>query len=249
MNKAKKKPVSKDCYTSSTRSLDIAHTDILGSIDQIAGNGHRYAIGFVDNCSRYLNFYFRTTRDAVTEKLERFVAYGGVPQILVSDGAGEYISQEYMRVCRKQKIRIKTSAPHTPQENEKIERVCVTITQMARCIVLDATLLKTYWLHALDMATKKKLVLTFCYRQNTLQVKYGKKSKLNFLKSFGCVAYNFVKKQFRKKLDKNSEENFLGDIRQQKQACLIGIENKGKLKMKKYRNVSLVSLISILRKK
>ena len=87
-------------------------------------------------------------------------------------------------------------------------------------------------------------MLSFCYRQNTLQVKYGKKSKLKFLKTFGCVAYIFVKK-----IDKNSEENFLGDIRQQKKACLIGIENKGKLKMKKYRNVSLVSLISMLRKK
>ena len=159
MNKAKKKPVSKDFYTSSTRSLDIAHTDILDSIDQIAGNDHRYAIGFVDSCSRYLNFYFRTTRDAVTKKLERFVAYIGVSQVLVSDGAGEYISQEYMRVCRKQKIRIKTSAPHTSQENGNIERVWGPITQMARCIILDATLLKTYWLHALDMATKKNLCL------------------------------------------------------------------------------------------
>ena len=122
MNKAKKKPVLKGCYTSSTRTLDFAHTDVFGSIDQIPVNGHRYAIGFVDSCSRYLNFYFRTTRDAVTE-LERFVAYIGVPQILVSDGTGEYISQEYMRVCRKQKIRLETSAPCTPQENGKIERV------------------------------------------------------------------------------------------------------------------------------
>ena len=34
-----------------TRSLDKVHTDILGSIDPIAVDDHRYAIGFVDSFS------------------------------------------------------------------------------------------------------------------------------------------------------------------------------------------------------
>ena len=46
LNKAKKKPVPKDCYTRVTRTRDFVHIDILGPIDSIAEEGHRYAIGF-----------------------------------------------------------------------------------------------------------------------------------------------------------------------------------------------------------
>ena len=43
LNKAKKKPVPKDFYTRATRTLDFVHTDILGPIDPLAEDGHRYA--------------------------------------------------------------------------------------------------------------------------------------------------------------------------------------------------------------
>ena len=52
LNKAKKKPVPKDCYTRATRTLDIVPTDILGPIDPIEEDGHRYAIGFLDSFSK-----------------------------------------------------------------------------------------------------------------------------------------------------------------------------------------------------
>ena len=76
------------------------------------------------------------TRDEATEKLERFIADIGVPQTVVSDGAGEYIDQDFRRVCRKQKIRLETSAPYTPEENRNRERVWGTITPMAPCMFL-----------------------------------------------------------------------------------------------------------------
>ena len=41
------------------------------------------------------------TRDEATEKLERLIADIEVPQILVSDGAEEYIGQDFRRVYRK----------------------------------------------------------------------------------------------------------------------------------------------------
>ena len=44
LNKAKKKPVPKDSYTRATRTLDFVHKDILGPIDPLAEDGHRYDI-------------------------------------------------------------------------------------------------------------------------------------------------------------------------------------------------------------
>ena len=46
--------VFKDFYTRATRTLDIVHTEIIGPIDPIAGDCHRYIIGFANNFSRYL---------------------------------------------------------------------------------------------------------------------------------------------------------------------------------------------------
>ena len=38
--------------------------------------------------------------------------------------------------------------------------------------------------------------------------KYGEKPNLKFVKTFGCVAYSFVDKPFRKKLDKTLKGEF-----------------------------------------
>ena len=103
LNKAKKKPVPKDSYPRATGTLDIVHINSLGPINLIADDGHRCAIYFVDSFSRYQKIYFLKTRDEATEKLERLIADTGVPQTLVSDGAGEYIGQDFKRVCRNKK--------------------------------------------------------------------------------------------------------------------------------------------------
>ena len=57
------------------------------------------------------------------DRFKQFSADVGKPGTLVSDGAGEYISNEFKRFCRNQGIRFENSAPYTPQENGKIERI------------------------------------------------------------------------------------------------------------------------------
>ena len=179
------------------------------------------------------------TRDEASEKLERFIADIAVPQILVSDDAGEYIGQDFRRVCRKQKLRLETSAPYTPLENGKIERVWGTITPMARCMIFDANLLKLIGLMLFNMATNlKNISFHSAIGKTPYESIYGEKLNLNFVKTFGCVAYSFVQKQFRKKLDKNSRRGFFLGTSENSKAYLIGIESEGKLKVQKSINVS-----------
>ena len=121
--KAKRAPVNKASGTRAKKKLDIVHTDVLGSIHQESYEGFRYAIGFVDSYSRYAVMYPMRTRNEVIEKLELFIADVGSPGTLVSDGAQEYKSRGFNEVCRKNGIRQEYSAPYTPQENGKIERV------------------------------------------------------------------------------------------------------------------------------
>ena len=88
------------------------------------------------------------TRDKV---LDKFCADVGKPGTLVSDGGGEYISNEFKRYCRNQGFRFENSALYTPQEIGKIERIWGTSVAMARCFLDIACLDKKYWTYALNM--------------------------------------------------------------------------------------------------
>ena len=66
---------------------------------------------------------------------------------------------------------------------------------------------------------------------------YGEKQNLSFMKVFGCVAYPFIEKQFRNKIDRKAKKGiFLGHALNNR-SFLIGIENdRGELKVRKTRN-------------
>ena len=95
--------------------LDIVHTDVLGKIFSEAVDGHCYAIGFVDSFSRFSKIYFMKTRDEIFAKFKQYCAEFGKTGTLVSDGGGEYISNEFRRFCRNQGFRFENSAPYTPK--------------------------------------------------------------------------------------------------------------------------------------
>ena len=122
LNKSKKLPVPKDSGIRASDVLEIVHTDILGSIQREAVDGHRYAIRFVDSFSRYQKLYFLRSRDEAFEKFEQFFANIGQPGTLACDGAGEFVLNDIKQLCRRKGVRLEFSAPYTPQENGKVER-------------------------------------------------------------------------------------------------------------------------------
>ena len=80
---------------------------------------------------------------------------------------------------------------------------------MARCMIFDANLSKTYWLYALNMAANlKNMCFHSAIGKTPYESMYGEKPNPVFVKTFGCVAYSFVEEQFREKLDKNSRREF-----------------------------------------
>ena len=62
LNKAKRKPVSKDSVDRTNNAFDIVHVDILGPVTPVSVDNHEYAISFVDSFSRYWKIYFMKTR-------------------------------------------------------------------------------------------------------------------------------------------------------------------------------------------
>ena len=70
---------------------------------------------------------------------------------------------------------------------------------MARCMIFDANLSKTYWPYAPNMAANlKNICFHSAIGKTPYESMYGEKPNPNFKKKNGCVAYSFVEKQFCK---------------------------------------------------
>ena len=117
--------------------------------------------------------------------IEEDVVIFGKPGTLVSDGGGEYITNGFRRCCRNQGIRFENSAPYTPQEKGKIERIWGTSVAMACCLLDNACLDKKNWTHALNMTFCVKNMLLHSALEKTLfEMMYNEKPDLsssNFL--------------------------------------------------------------------
>ena len=111
----------------------------LGKIFSQAVDGRCYAIGFVDSFNRFSKIYFMKARHEV---FKQFCADVGKRHTLVCDGGGEHISNEFKRYCRNQWIRFERSAPCTPEEIGKIERIWGTSVAMTHCFLENACLEK-----------------------------------------------------------------------------------------------------------
>ena len=103
----------------------------------------------------------------------------------------------------------------------------------ARCLGDQASLEKKYWTSSLNTAFCFK---NFCshsaIKKTPHEAMYGEKANLSLMKVFGCVAYPFIEKQFRNKIDRKAKkEIFLGHALDSR-SFLIGIENdSGELKV------------------
>lgn len=206
--KAKRAPVKKTCSTRAETQLDIVHTDVLGPIQQTSHEGYRYAIGFIDSFSRYAVVYPMRSREEVPEKLEQFFADVGTPKTLVSDGALEYKSKLFSDLCRKNGVRQEFSAPYTPQENGKIERIWGTVTGMSRCMMETAGVSKMMWPYALATAFYlKNRTFHSAHGKTPYEMFFGVKPSVRNLQPFGCQA--FVFSETGKKLDSKAKRGIM----------------------------------------
>jgi hypothetical protein len=239
IQKAKRKPINKTVGTRASKKMEIVHVDVLGPIDTVSRDGHKYAIGFIDSWSRFVTVYMMKTRDEVPEKIERYFSEIGTPETLVTDGAKEFTSRYMEMLCRKRGVRRETSAPYTPEENGKIERIWGTVVGMARCLLATAGLDKTYWTYALNHAFYiKNRVLQSAIGKTPYECFMRRKPDLHELKTFGCSCYIFIEKQFRKKLDARANEGIFLGFDGNSQSVIYGIEENDELKIKKSRNVT-----------
>ena len=198
----------------STAAMEFVHSDICGPVSPVARGGFRYALSFVDDYSGALFMYYIKEKSDAPRALEQFLADSaphGVVKRTRTDNANEYVSEEYKQILVKNKIKMTTSCPHSPHQNGTAERGWRTVFEMARCLLSESNVPKSFWTYAVMASV---YIRNRCYSQRTQQTPYsminGKIPDVSKMHVFGTTCYAY-ETSYKKKLDDRSKKGvFLG---------------------------------------
>lgn len=132
---------------------------------------------------------------------------GNSLRVLRTDDGGEYTSREFEKICEQRGIEHEVTAPYTPQHNGLAERRNRTLFDMARCMLKEKGLPKSYWgavvttaAFVLNRSPTKKL------EDVTPEEAWsGCKPSVKHFRIFGSICHRHIPEERRKKLDDKSE--------------------------------------------
>ena len=121
---------------STTRPLEIVHTDLVGPTTTKGLKGERYFMLLFDDYTRMTAVCFLKNK---LEAFENFNIYkemvenkmDSIIKCLRSDNGGECISKEFMDYCSNHGIKRQFFIARKPQQNGVVERKNMTVQEMA----------------------------------------------------------------------------------------------------------------------
>lgn len=208
--KQSRKPFPKSSWRA-TQKLQLVHTDVGGPQRTPSLQGSRYYILFIDDFTRMCWIYFLKFKSEVAGVFWKFKKMvenlsGCKIQILRSDNGKEYTSAEFNLFCDEAGIEHQLTAPYTPQQNGVSERKNRYVMEMARCMLHDKGLPKSFWAEAANTAIflQNRLPSVAVEDKTPFEAWYGYIPSLSFLKVFGCLCFVHVPQVKRDKLDKKA---------------------------------------------
>ena len=218
LGKSKRLPFPKKSFHKTTKPLQLIHSDVCGPVHVPSLGGSRYFVTFTDDYSRYVTVNILKTKDEVNDKFEDFLNLVENQHDLKvkkfrSDGGGEYISNEFKKVCRSRGIEVDGTIPYSPQQNGVAERMGRTLMEMARSMLYHANLPQKFWAEAISTAAYlRNRCPTSSFKGATPYERwFGVKPDVEHLRVFGCNVYVHIPDEKRRKLDAKAVEGvFVG---------------------------------------
>ncbi|KFD61465.1 hypothetical protein M514_26361 [Trichuris suis] len=127
------------------------------------------------------------SKSEVTSVIKEYVArmknrFGRSPTAFRTDNGGEYLGSELSNFFNSEGIQHETTVPYTPQQNGVAERKNRSLTEMAKCMLLDTGLHNRLW---------------------------GEAADLGHIRVFGAKVFSLVAEQKRQKWDDKAVEGML----------------------------------------
>lgn len=142
--------------------MKLIHSDLYGPMQTETSSGNRYLLTLIDDYSRFTVVRLIKSKTEVSKVIQEYIAimsnrFGRKPVTLRTDNGREYTSRDLEEYLRKEGIVHQFTIPYTPQQNGVAERKNKTLTESAKCMLLDAGLENKFW---------GETVLTAAYLQN-----------------------------------------------------------------------------------
>jgi Reverse transcriptase (RNA-dependent DNA polymerase)/Integrase core domain/GAG-pre-integrase domain len=198
--------------------LELVHMDLCGPYQVESLGGAKYVATFLDDFSR-LSVVRTLARksdvsDAVQEVLVMLETQSGKRVKRVrTDRGGEYVNNELGAFFKRKGIVHETTAPYTPQQNGKAERLNRTLNDRVRAMLIDADVHTDLWGEAMFTANYiRNRSPSAGIDRTPWETFYGEVPDLSMLRVFGSRAIVHIPRELRAgKLSPRGEEAlFLG---------------------------------------
>jgi len=228
---------SRDSFGASTtktsRRLELVHMDVLGPIEDKSLGGRRYAATFLDDFSGMSVVVPLEYKSDVPDAVRRVVHFlelqtGDKLRAVRTDRGGEYVNDELRTYFASKGVRHQTTAPYTPQQNGKAERLNRTLAERVRCMLIESGLPKSLWAEAIVCASyvRNRSPTAAHVGKTPHELFWGDVPDVSHLRVFGCTAFVHVPKQLRKKLDPTSRKGVFVGYESDSKAYKVLVDGK-----------------------
>ena len=126
-----------------------------------------------------------------------------------SDRGGEYIASALQSFLAEKGIQHQKSAPYSPEQNGKAERLNRTLEERTRALLYDSSLSLNLWAEAMNTASYlRNLAPVAGLPKTPWELFYGVQPDVSHLRTFGCLAYPLLPSK-RSKIAPVSNKGYL----------------------------------------
>uniref|UniRef100_A0A2N9IEJ3 Integrase catalytic domain-containing protein n=1 Tax=Fagus sylvatica TaxID=28930 RepID=A0A2N9IEJ3_FAGSY len=205
--------------------FELVHSDVWGPARTTGLCGARYFVTFIDDHSRLTWVYVLKDRSQLFATFQSFYAeisnqFNAKLLAFRTDNAREYTESSFQEFLTSRGIIHQTSCVRTPQQNGIAERKNGPILAIARALMLQMHVPKSFWADAVLTATYllNRMPSRVLKGKSPFEILFADKSPFSVpLKVFGCVSFVHNLNPSRDKLDPRAHKCiFLGYSRTQK---------------------------------
>ncbi|GIL87679.1 hypothetical protein Vretifemale_15713, partial [Volvox reticuliferus] len=196
--------------------LELVHLDVCGPLP-VSSKGHRFFVTMLDDFTGISVVQPIKHKSDVFDFIERGVTLLEVQcehklKCLRTDNGGEFVNSRLKSFCMQRGVRHELSAPYSPQQNGKAERLNRTLLDKVRAMLAESGVSKSLWHEALSTACYLRNRSPLAGKSKTPYESFtGDVPDVSHLRVFGCVAYAHVPKGQSDKLSPRARKGiFLG---------------------------------------
>jgi transposase InsO family protein len=224
-----------DAERTADRPLQMVSMDICGPMATQSIGGSYYMATFLDHYSSFGVVRFTRLKSEVPEVVMDVLQLmenqtGYKLKAVRTDRGSEYLNDQLSRYFRRKGVLHERSAPYTPQQNGKAERLNRTLMERVRAMLQDSGLGQELWAEAAATAcVLRNLSLPASLDKTPYELFFGKRPDVSRLRVFGCPVYVHVPKEKRHKLQPPAEKGFFVGYERGSKAYRVLVNGKVKI--------------------